>query len=48
MYDASAAITFTPESPTIAEKDNEQQEKEKKAVIYAPKAVTTIHMEYLL
>jgi hypothetical protein len=43
-----ATITFTPKCSTIAEEHYEQQEKEKKAVIYAPKAVTTIHMEYLL
>lgn len=43
-----ATITITPESSAITEEQDEQQEKEKKAVINAPETVTTVHMEYLL
>jgi hypothetical protein len=44
----SATITIAPEYSAVAEEYHEQQEKEKKAVINAPKTVTTVHMEYLL
>ncbi|HQC82756.1 MAG TPA: hypothetical protein PLD22_05460 [Bacillota bacterium] len=45
MFVMSATITVAPEYSAIAEEYYEQQEKEKKAVINAPKTVTTVHME---
>lgn len=45
LFVMSATITIAPEYSAIAEEYYEKQEKEKKAVINAPKTVTTVHME---